>query len=157
MLRSRAVKSLRLSALVLTLLPIQAMAGPEAAPIVLQAARMFDGTAEAIVDKAVIVVENASDALAAAESHGPNISLLLTDVTMPGMNGIELGREINRRHPEMKILYMSGYGSDQIAASDNINLLRKGGSGEEILQRVRQLLDEGEPTNTGTASDAGHD
>ncbi len=103
----------------------------------------------------VIAVENAADALAAAESHGQDISLLLTDVTMPGMSGIELGKEIKQRHPTMKVLYSSGYGPDQFEVDDAIEILPKGGSGDEIMQRVRQCLDGNKSLNTGTASDAG--
>ena len=93
----------------------------------------------------VIAVENAADALAAAESHGRTISLLLTDVTMPGMNGIELGRVMNERHPDMKTLYSSGYSADHLAMDDDIEVLLKGGPNDELLRRVRNLLDGGKP------------
>ena len=41
--------------------------------------------------------------LEAVAAHPGKISLLLTDVTMPEMNGLEVGREINRRYPYMKV------------------------------------------------------
>jgi DNA-binding NarL/FixJ family response regulator len=41
--------------------------------------------------------------LDAAAAHSRKISLLLTDVTMPEMNGLELGREINRLYPNMNV------------------------------------------------------
>ena len=44
----------------------------------------------------------------AEEFEGP-IHLLLTDVVMPGMNGLELASRLAKLHPEIKILYMSGH------------------------------------------------
>lgn len=46
------------------------------------------------------------EALRAAQSATPDI--LLTDVIMPGLNGIELANQIGRRHPHCKILLFSG-------------------------------------------------
>jgi len=66
----------------------------------------------------VISATNAGDALEKAAKHAAEISLLLTDVTMPGMNGFELGREINNRHPSMKVIYTSGYTADRVALRD---------------------------------------
>jgi len=94
------------------------------------------------VGYSVIVVNNAADTLAAVESHDRKISLLLTDVTMPGMNGIELGREINKRYPDMKVLHQSGYTADHIAKDDSVEVLPKGGPVDDILQRIRQILDD---------------
>lgn len=94
----------------------------------------------------VIAVENAAEALAVAESQYQDISLVLTDITMPGMSGVELGQEIKRRHSHMKVLYSSGYGSHQIEADVDIEVLHKGGQSGELLQLIRELLDNGKPT-----------
>ena len=48
-------------------------------------------------------------ALQIAEEYQGPIHLLLTDVVMPGMNGIELASRLAKLHPEIKILYMSGH------------------------------------------------
>ena len=45
----------------------------------------------------------------ACEHHTGPIHLLLTDVVMPGMNGVELAKRLAGSYPEMKTLYMSGY------------------------------------------------
>ena len=56
------------------------------------------------------VVEAASgpDALRVCQTH-PQPNLLLTDVAMPGMNGLELGERVRAMRQAMKILYVSGH------------------------------------------------
>lgn len=49
------------------------------------------------------------EALEVAEAEGNRIHLLLTDLKMPGMDGYELARELTRRRPDIRVLYMSGY------------------------------------------------
>ena len=55
------------------------------------------------------VTETAESALAALDSSA-RFDLLFTDVIMPGgMSGIELAREVHRRHPQMAIVFTSGF------------------------------------------------
>jgi hypothetical protein len=59
-------------------------------------------------------------------------------------NDAVCGREINQRHPDMKILYVSGYAKDcaYLAADDNHpEFLVKGGSSREMCRRIREVLD----------------
>lgn len=53
--------------------------------------------------------ESAERALAVLESEPVNI--VLTDVQMPGANGMELLKKIKRTHPEVEVLVMTGHGS----------------------------------------------
>lgn len=48
------------------------------------------------------------EALSLVESASP-FDLLLTDVRMPDMTGDELARRIRQRHPEIKVLYLTGF------------------------------------------------
>ena len=52
---------------------------------------------------------NGRSALEIATSHGGPIHLLVTDVAMPEMGGIELATELRKRYPGMRVLYVSGY------------------------------------------------
>jgi len=57
----------------------------------------------------VLEAGNGEDALRVAEAHPAPIHLLLTDVVMPRLSGVELAGQLTRRRPDTKVLYMSGF------------------------------------------------
>jgi len=59
-----------------------------------------------------------------ARHHDGRIALLLTDVILPQMNGRQLTQEILAIHPDLRVIYMSGYTADVIA---HHGVLRRGG------------------------------
>ncbi len=68
-------------------------------------------TARVLRDRGFTVLEarRPSEARQLCARHGSAIDLLLTDVIMPECTGTELARELSRRHPGMRVVYMSGY------------------------------------------------
>jgi CheY-like chemotaxis protein len=73
------------------------------------------------------------------------IGLLLTDVVMPGMNGRKLAEEIVQLHPDLKILYMTGYSRNAIVHQGRldagVDLLQKPLAQEQLSAMVRKVLD----------------
>ena len=65
----------------------------------------------------VIGVSDASSALTVLETR-PEVSLLFTDVELPGLNGQELAEEIRRRRPDIAVLYTTGYTANAIVHRD---------------------------------------
>ncbi len=62
-----------------------------------------------------VLEANCGDAaLALVKDYPEPIHLLLTDVIMPGMTGKELSEQLRLRHPEIRVLFMSGYTEDVI-------------------------------------------
>jgi len=57
----------------------------------------------------VLEAESSLQALEMAENHGGRLEILLTDIVMPGLRGPELARRVAKVHPEVQIVYMSGY------------------------------------------------
>jgi two-component system, cell cycle sensor histidine kinase and response regulator CckA len=56
------------------------------------------------------------EALEVFESAADAIELLVTDIRMPGMDGLALGRTLRRKNPSLKIIYVSGYpATDELA------------------------------------------
>ncbi len=60
----------------------------------------------------VLEAEHAEAALTVWKDHGPTIDLLLTDIIMPGVNGLELAQQLLVERPELKVIYTSGYSSE---------------------------------------------
>ena len=62
----------------------------------------------------VLAASNGDKALSICEEYKEKIDLLITDLVMPGMNGIELARRFLDSRPEIPVLFMSGYSEDAV-------------------------------------------
>jgi CheY-like chemotaxis protein len=86
-----------------------------------------------------------SEALDLLQAVPKAIDLLLTDVIMPHVGGIELARRIARVHPELRIIFMSGYSDDPVVRtierSQSI-FLAKPFTATTLLEKVRSTLDQ---------------
>ena len=68
----------------------------------------------------VLDAASPAEALRLVREHFQSIDLLLTDIVMPQMSGMELAREVQAAHPEIKILLMSGYTETRAASQGMI-------------------------------------
>ena len=106
----------------------------------------------------VLEAGNGEEALEIVERHRAPIHLLLADVVMPGMSGAALAAQLTHTHPEMHVLYMSGYTDETIVRSgvlkSGILLLEKPFTREALIGRVRDALGQplGAPGGTGVDS-----
>ena len=95
----------------------------------------------------VIEASSGKEALRSYKEFGQEISLLMTDVVMPGMNGEELAKQLLSIQPELKILYTSGYIDNPIALSDGLKhgaaFIQKPFTNIELARKIRAILDEG--------------
>ena len=93
----------------------------------------------------VFSAENGQQALDLLEKYGTKIELLLTDIVMPEMNGKELYLKASKMHPNLKVIYMSGYTAEVIKSFDNIrerkNFIQKPFSTKILYKKVREVLD----------------
>jgi two-component system, cell cycle sensor histidine kinase and response regulator CckA len=93
----------------------------------------------------VMVAKNGMEALAVIENSTGNIELLITDIVMPGMNGRELAEHILGTHPEIRVLYTSGYTEDVIVhhgvIEEHINFLGKPYTLQTLGMKIREILD----------------
>jgi two-component system, cell cycle sensor histidine kinase and response regulator CckA len=85
-------------------------------------------------------------AIEVVAQRSTGIDLLLTDVIMPNMNGKELQQAIEKIHPALKTLFMSGYTSDIIThqgiLAEGVHFLQKPFSKEQLARKVRAVLDQ---------------
>jgi CheY-like chemotaxis protein len=90
----------------------------------------------------VLEAPNGRAALEVLEEHR-EVLLVLTDLVMPGMNGRELAAQIKSRHPEIRVLFTTGYfsGTPTPVLGSGEPLLKKPFSVQELLGKLRDLLD----------------
>ena len=92
----------------------------------------------------ILVAKSGSEALSIMSSSNDPVSLLLTDVVMPEMNGKELFNKAEEKQPGLKVLYMSGYTNDVIAhqgiLDEGVKLIEKPFSIEKLVTVVHEIL-----------------
>jgi DNA-binding NtrC family response regulator len=86
----------------------------------------------------VIASASPKDAVVAAEQHRGEIHLLITDMMLPGMSGRKMAECLTQSRPNMKVLYVSGYGDAK--ARTDVAFLQKPFSTEELATKIREVL-----------------
>jgi two-component system, cell cycle sensor histidine kinase and response regulator CckA len=91
----------------------------------------------------VLVAADGREALATVTAHDGPLHLLLTDVVMPGISGVELAREVEQLRPGVAVIFMSGHTADAIGryGMPATVLLLKPFTPEALGVRVREVLD----------------
>ncbi|HWB32930.1 MAG TPA: response regulator [Acidobacteriaceae bacterium] len=94
----------------------------------------------------VLEAGDGEEALEVVEKHRSSIHLLVTDAVMPRMGGRKLAELMQKRDPELSVLYVSGYAEDGIVrhgiVQKNAGFLQKPYSIKVFQHKVRELLDQ---------------
>ena len=92
----------------------------------------------------VLEAPDGNQALAVWERHEGKIDLVVTDVVMPGMNGIELARRLDCLRPGIPTLFMSGYSETAVEDLGSIikerAFLQKPITPTNLSRKVREIL-----------------
>ncbi len=101
----------------------------------------------------VIVAQDTADALRLPEHTHEPVHLLLTDVVMPSMSGVELATRLLAHWPHLKVVYMSGYTDGSIVSHGvsqrGASFLQKPFTSEQLGLKLRSVLDDDRPATPG--------
>src|SRR6266581_1478339 len=92
-----------------------------------------------------LILSQDLEALRVVEHAAGRIDLLLTDVIMPSMSGREVALLLQPAHPNMRVLYVSGYTDESIVRQGilepGIAFLQKPFTVDALARKVREVLD----------------
>ena len=93
----------------------------------------------------VLEARNGADALQIYDGNEQGIDLVLTDLIMPEMGGHELVERLRARHPELRVLFMSGYADKAMTSNGAMRrgtaYVEKPFTVELLMQRLREVLE----------------
>ena len=96
----------------------------------------------------VLEAGDAAQAMALCRRHKGPIHLMVTDILMNGMSGVELAERLAFERPEMKVLFATGYpaGLQERATltQEDAPLLKKPFTGRALVAKVREVLESGD-------------
>jgi two-component system cell cycle sensor histidine kinase/response regulator CckA len=93
----------------------------------------------------VFIAGNAEEALRQA-AELPSLDMLLADVVLPGPSGLEVAAAVTELHPQVRVLYTSGYTDDAVVRhgviAGTVAFLQKPFTRETLSAAVRGVLDD---------------
>ena len=93
----------------------------------------------------IVAASGGEKAIEMATSFDEPIDLLLTDIMMPGMNGVEVASAVSRLRPGISVLFMSGYADPELVrqglVEPDTHFLQKPFTPYELAERIRHILD----------------
>lgn len=92
----------------------------------------------------VLTAGTPGEAIRLADKHAHKIQLLITDLSMPEMNGMDLAVWMQTLYPGMKILFMSGYTAEVIihqgVPEERVDFIQKPFSIQDLAVKVRKAM-----------------
>jgi CheY-like chemotaxis protein len=90
----------------------------------------------------VFEAAEAEEALRVATQHSGKIDLLLTDIVMPRISGLQLAERVTELRPEIRVLYTSGYADNALLSGrEGIAFFEKPFTPDALMRKVREVLD----------------
>jgi CheY-like chemotaxis protein len=93
----------------------------------------------------ILLAEDGEDALKVVEKHNGRIDMVVTDVAMPRMGGLELAQRLTADNPGLRVLFVSGYSEDElpepVGLAPNHAFLDKPFTASMLARKLREMLD----------------
>ncbi len=99
--------------------------------------------------------DGGEEAVRVSSAYPGPIDLLLTDIVMPGMSGMELAERVRRERPGIRVLFMSGYTREGILryqgiSVDQIPFLQKPFTVDTLARRVSDAIERSKGAGIGS-------
>src|SRR5262249_20689065 len=92
----------------------------------------------------VLVCRSADEALEREKAHAGRIDLVISDVVLPGMDGLQLIEVLRKARPDLKVLLTSGYTEDTISkkglSGSAIPFIEKPFTAADLARKAREVL-----------------
>jgi DNA-binding NtrC family response regulator len=91
----------------------------------------------------VLSAENAQETMGIWDRVGGAFDLLITDILMPGLNGIELAQELRKSRPDLKIIFVTENADigDEVSALSGAKIIFKPYTIEAFRETVRRMFE----------------
>jgi PAS domain S-box-containing protein len=93
----------------------------------------------------VLVAKDGVEALTIFEQHRDAIDILVTDLVMPGISGVELARRAQQHRANLRVLFLSGFAAgavvDGYEVGSDSHFLQKPFGSQALVTKVREVLD----------------
>ena len=87
-----------------------------------------------------LAATNGREALALFKEHEDDVNLLITDVVMPEMNGIELAVQVRSLRPNLPVLFVSGFCENIPGSLQEWEAVDKPFKPQELLKKIVDIL-----------------
>ena len=88
----------------------------------------------------VVVAGTGDEALRLSKDHQGTIHLLISNIQMPGITGVELGSRLSQERAELKVMLMSGFSAGMLVLNEGWHFLHKPFVPSQLLNIVRSVL-----------------
>jgi two-component system cell cycle sensor histidine kinase/response regulator CckA len=96
----------------------------------------------------VLEAADADEAIRISQSHSGPIHLMVTDILMDGLSGVELADRLSFKRPEMRVLFATGYPAGLAESAglgrEDAPLIKKPFSSRELAVKIREVLEGGD-------------
>jgi two-component system cell cycle sensor histidine kinase/response regulator CckA len=106
--------------------------------------RLFSARALRNKGYRVLEAKSGAAALELVTLTAERVDLLITDMAMPGMDGLELIARVRAIHPAMTVIFISGYAEEsfraRLGANNDIHFLAKPFSLKQLAGKVKEVV-----------------
>lgn len=89
----------------------------------------------------IIQAENGSQAVGLYQKDSSNVVLVILDITMPDMSGVEVYRKLYQMNPHVRVIMCSGYGEDDVPTESTVFFIQKPFSIDLFIKSVEKVLE----------------